>query len=441
MTSREFVLSIFLIIGLTAPVQADFEDGIAALGRGDYETAQAEFLALAKQGNRDAQFALGQMYQFGTGFPQDDAAAFDWYREAAELGHPGAQSILGFMHAYGVGSQQNILEGYVWFSLAAAQGNPIAEDNRNKLAHLMTAQQRTEAEMQAANRQREVNAAIARLQSASKAVGPAESKAAEAEAPDIPVEPASETDTTAQAEFLALAKQGNRDAQFALGQMYQFGTGFPQDDAAAFDWYREAAELGHPGAQSILGFMHAYGVGSQQNILEGYVWFSLAAAQGNPIAEDNRNKLAHLMTAQQRTEAEMQAANRQREVNAAIARLQSASKAVGPAESKAAEAEAPDIPIEPASETDTGAPLEPQAFRVQLGAFRVPENAPAAWQELQRTYPDLLKGLQPEISRVDRGTKGALHFLRVGPLASAQSAAALCTSLNEHGVDCLVVRP
>ncbi len=94
-----------------------------------------------------------------------------------------------------------------------------------------------------------------------------------------------------------------------------------------------------------------------------------------------------------------------------------------------------------ASETATGAPPEPQVFRVQLGAFKVPENAPTVWQELKRTHPDLLKGLQPDISRVDRGTKGALHLLHVGPLASAQSADELCNSLNERGVDCLVVRP
>jgi cell division septation protein DedD len=167
------------------------------------------------------------------------------------------------------------------------------------------------------------------------------------------------------------------------------------------------------------------------------VWFSLAAAQGNPIAEDNRDELARVMTAQQRSEADLQVANRQREVNA---RMQSASKAGGPAEPKAAEEEVADLPIEPASETATGAPPKPQVFRVQLGAFKVPENAPAVWQELKRTHPDLLKGLQPDILRVDRGTKGALLLLRVGPLANAQSADELCNSLNERDVDCLVVR-
>ena len=245
----------------------------------------------------------------------------------------------------------------------------------------------------------------------------------------------------AHAEFMALAKQGNRDAQFALGQMYDFGLGIPQNIPLAFNWYREAAELGHPESQSILGFMHAHGVGTQRNILEGYVWFSLAAAQGNPIAEVNRDKLARGMTAQQRFEADLQVANRQREVNAAIARMQSASKAGEPTEPKAAEEETSDIPIEPASETAAAVPPEPQVFRVQLGAFKVPENAPAVWQELKRTHPDLLKGLQPEISQLDRGTRGGLHLLRVGPLASAQAAEALCISLDERGIDCLVVRP
>ena len=246
---------------------------------------------------------------------------------------------------------------------------------------------------------------------------------------------------TAHAEFLALAKQGNRDAPFALGQMHHLGTGFPQNDAVAFKWYREAAELGHPGAQSILGFMHAYGVGTRQDILEGYIWFSLAAAQGNPIAEDNRDKLARVLTADQRTEADIEAAKRQLEIDVAIARLRSGPKTDAPAETEAVDKAPRDIPIEPAGETATAAPPKSRVYRVQLGAFKIPENAPVAWQRFQRLHPDLLGELQADIRSVELGDRGMFHILRVGRLADAQSAEYLCGSLLERGVDCLVVKP
>jgi TPR repeat protein len=45
----------------------DFEDAATALEREDYETAYKLFLPLAEQGDADAQFNLGVMYQKGEG--------------------------------------------------------------------------------------------------------------------------------------------------------------------------------------------------------------------------------------------------------------------------------------------------------------------------------------------------------------------------------------
>ena len=54
---------------------------------------------------------------------------------------------------------------------------------------------------------------------------------------------------------------------------------------------------------------------------------------------------------------------------------------------------------------------------------------------------DLLGGLQYRIRRVDLGEQSELHLLRVGPLADAEAAKALCDALSESDVDCLVVKP
>ena len=50
-----------------ALAEADFQAGMDAYERGDYETALKKFLPLADQGDADAQYNLGAMYYDGTG--------------------------------------------------------------------------------------------------------------------------------------------------------------------------------------------------------------------------------------------------------------------------------------------------------------------------------------------------------------------------------------
>ena len=233
----------------------------------------------------------------------------------------------------------------------------------------------------------------------------------------------------AQREFVALAERGHRNAQFALGQMYRFGTGVKQDDAKALAWFRKAAEHGHADAQTVLGFRYAYGVGTGQDRFQAYFWFSLAALQGNLVAMDNRDKLALFLTAAQRAEADRLVAKRRRQAKALTA-------ATPPTEPEAAEAVAPEAEDQVATATAAA----PDALWVQLGAFRVAENAPAVWRRLRAAQPDLLGGLRHSIQRADRSER-VFHLLHVGPLADAEAAKTLCVALTRRGVDCLVVKP
>ena len=91
-----FVLAVMLTGGAAA---GPFEDGMAAVERGDYATALRLWRPLAEQGYARVQFNLGFMYAEGEGVPQDDAEAAKWYRLSAEQGHAGAQFNLGFMYA------------------------------------------------------------------------------------------------------------------------------------------------------------------------------------------------------------------------------------------------------------------------------------------------------------------------------------------------------
>ncbi len=46
-------------LGVTLPAETDFEVGVEAWGRGDYDRALQEFRLLAEQGEAEAQLALG----------------------------------------------------------------------------------------------------------------------------------------------------------------------------------------------------------------------------------------------------------------------------------------------------------------------------------------------------------------------------------------------
>ncbi len=54
-----------LLVVLAASAWAGLDEGVAAFKRGDYATALREFRVLAAQGDADAQFNLGTMYEKG----------------------------------------------------------------------------------------------------------------------------------------------------------------------------------------------------------------------------------------------------------------------------------------------------------------------------------------------------------------------------------------
>jgi hypothetical protein len=105
----------------TAPAQT-FQDGVAAVKRGDYDTALAIFKPLADAGDAPSQTNLGMMYSRGWGVPVNEAEAVKWYRLAANKGQPIAQNNLGAMYMAGKGGPKDIVIGLMWLMLAAENG-------------------------------------------------------------------------------------------------------------------------------------------------------------------------------------------------------------------------------------------------------------------------------------------------------------------------------
>jgi len=82
-----------------------------------------------------------------------------------------------------------------------------------------------------------------------------------------------------------LAKQGDVNAQYNLGTIYQYGQGVTRNHQTAVKWYTLAAEQGDTYAQSNLGSMYQFGQGVTQNDKTAVKWYTLAAEQGNVIAQ------------------------------------------------------------------------------------------------------------------------------------------------------------
>ncbi len=103
-------LASHISLGVTLPPETDFEVGVEAWGRGDYDTALREFRLLANQGHAQAQVNLGIMSSQGRGVPKDSVQA------------------------------------YVWYTLAASQGDDLAEKFKAHLEKSMTLDQLAEAQ-------------------------------------------------------------------------------------------------------------------------------------------------------------------------------------------------------------------------------------------------------------------------------------------------------
>ncbi len=101
----------------------DYWSGVAAYQRGDYDAALLEFRPAAEQGNANAQYYLGSMYEMGEGVPKNNAQAFHWYKLAGDNGNSAGQARAGWMSYQGQGVPKNFVEAFRWFRLAAEQGH------------------------------------------------------------------------------------------------------------------------------------------------------------------------------------------------------------------------------------------------------------------------------------------------------------------------------
>jgi uncharacterized protein len=112
-------ISAFVIGDIRPALAGPFEDGMAANQRGDYAAALADWRPLADQGNPDAQFRIGAMYELGRGVVRDHAQAKTWFIRAAENGSAISQLTMASMYVTGHDEAVDYVQAYAWASLGA----------------------------------------------------------------------------------------------------------------------------------------------------------------------------------------------------------------------------------------------------------------------------------------------------------------------------------
>ena len=120
---RLFLAALFCCAAIlvVSPVDADVEDGAAALERGELHIANREFKSMADLGDTEAMVRLGLLYSEGRGTPRDYLEARGWYRRAADLGDRRAMYLLGTLYGEGKGVTQDYLEALRWYVRATAK--------------------------------------------------------------------------------------------------------------------------------------------------------------------------------------------------------------------------------------------------------------------------------------------------------------------------------
>jgi uncharacterized protein len=118
-----------LLFGLLSIAQADLEAGREAYQNEDYETALAELMPLAEEGDMNAQYFMGLMYANGHGLPQDPEEAERWFEKFSNQLDVSGKFNLGIMYYQGKAVPQNYQTAISWFKKAAEEGDAEAQFN------------------------------------------------------------------------------------------------------------------------------------------------------------------------------------------------------------------------------------------------------------------------------------------------------------------------
>ncbi len=115
-----------LLLTFSSFLFADYEDGVDAAFKAEFNTAFHEFSLAAEAGLDLAQYNLAILYFTGQGVVKNMELAFKWTEAAAQQGHVAAQFNLGSLYYSGDGTSVDKDKAVEMFGYAARAGHANA---------------------------------------------------------------------------------------------------------------------------------------------------------------------------------------------------------------------------------------------------------------------------------------------------------------------------
>lgn len=222
----------------------------------EFAALEAKYHPAAEQGDAEAQFQLGSLYNsyaVGTDRNERKIEALRWFRKAAEQGHVEAQYRTGNYYRLGQGVvARDKAEADAWFIKAAAQGHT------NAMMHL--GRYREAADLGNPRAQYQLGD-----QSIEK--DPAEAMSWYLKAFN-------------RADSLDGWASTAGEAAYQIAKMYEEGKGVPQNDETALSWLFKAAEKGNTEAPYDLARRFARGIGVPKDTAVAAEWYVEAESRG-----------------------------------------------------------------------------------------------------------------------------------------------------------------
>ncbi len=285
-----------------------------------YQTVLSQLYDRAILGDSDAQFELGQLYQYGIGVDKNIDQAIVYYQLAADQQEVRAEYNLAILYLEGETSQIDYQTGLSWLTDAAFKGNRYAQyslahlyekgftgtegslviqpdqEQAMSMYHLAAANHYGPAEYRLADflvkygkTGLSVNDKQNRIMLLKRMYKSAAKQGITAAMLPLAFYNAMDKDPRKQAQALQVAKQqagaGNPNAALLLGMMYDRGIGEPANQANALYWYQQAGLS--PVNAFVLGTYYSLGIGLSKDVERGRALLQQASDAGFSYADYN----------------------------------------------------------------------------------------------------------------------------------------------------------
>ena len=293
------ILATVLSLAFTQVTAQDFDKGVAAFSAGKFKSAAREFIQLAdaEYGDVIAQLYLAVIFERGLGtVPQNYEQAFKYYQMAAENGNHISIGALGRMYLYGYGVPQDHTKALDWLrkgreSTELSSGNVeynLSVMYKNGWGVPKDHKKAFELAKQGADLgNNEAKGYLGKLYT--YGYGTAE-------------------DYTKAVEWLRKGLGGWYGvAEYNLSVMHRNGWGVPKDHKKAFELAYQAAKAGHADAQNALGANYQKGTGVSQDYVLMQMWYIIAEQNGNELAVSNRKFNTRKLTSSDLSKAKIMA--------------------------------------------------------------------------------------------------------------------------------------